>query len=234
MKGFGIEIKNDLLDPKHIGNMGVAVWMYMWCIDKMTSINEDGVGKILGGKPIKFEDIGDDLGIPMRTYRRWIVTLKKYGYINLQRTPYGIIISVNKAHKHFGKRYAKSGTSLFPDVPETAHLSDKSGTSNKTIQLDSTINTIATEVANEFSFKDEIKKMEDSPRRDINIIALYLDVRKPDLKNKEQLNVAIKRHLRPAQALKSFTDDQILMGVEKAKKLTSEWVLETVVKTLTK
>jgi hypothetical protein len=27
MKGFGIEIKNDLLDPKHLEHMGQAVWL---------------------------------------------------------------------------------------------------------------------------------------------------------------------------------------------------------------
>lgn len=104
-------------------------------------------------------------------------------------------------------------------------ISNKDGESNK---------DIATGVAKEFSLAEEIKKMEDSPRRDINIIALYLDIKKPDLKNKDQLSVAIKRHLRPAQALKVFTDDQILRGVDKAKKLTSEWTIETVAKCLTK
>ncbi len=85
-----------------------------------------------------------------------------------------------------------------------------------------------------FSLETEIKKMEESPRRDINIIALYLDVKKPDLKSKEQLSVAIKRHLRPARLLQPFTDDQIMKGVEKAKKLTSEWTIETITKCLTK
>lgn len=82
--------------------------------------------------------------------------------------------------------------------------------------------------------KDEIRKLEDSPRRELNIIALYFDERKPDLKNKEQLQVAIKRHLRAAKNLISFTDDQILKAVPKAKKSTSEWTLETLMKILTK
>lgn len=147
MKGFGIEIKNDLLDAKHIERMGVSVWLYMWCIDKMTSIDEEGVGKILGGKPIKFDEVGSELGISIRTYRRWVSLLENSGYINTKTAPYGLIITVNKAHKRFGKRYAengtpepessaKSGTPL--RVPKTAHQKTKSGTPNKTLQLDNT------------------------------------------------------------------------------------------------
>lgn len=144
MKGFGIEIKNNLLDPKHISQMGVAVWLYMWLIDKMTSIDEDGTGKILGGKPITYEDIKSDLGISIRTYRRWVSILDGEAYIKTLRTPYGIVIHVSKAYKRFGKRYATNDTSS--DVPETAHLgqkmahlSDKNGTSNKTVSVYSTV-----------------------------------------------------------------------------------------------
>lgn len=155
MKGFGIEIKNNLLDPKHIEHMGIAVWLYMWCIDKMTSIDESGVGKVLGGKPIKYEeDIKSELGISVRTYRRWVTQLTAGGYINTITAPYGLIFSVNKAHKRFGKRYAENGTadtetsakSGTPEGrPETAHQSaevahqsDKSGTPNKTVSVDNT------------------------------------------------------------------------------------------------
>lgn len=144
MKGFGIEIKNNLLDPKHIEHMGIAVWLYMWCIDKMTSIDEDGVGKVLGGKPIKYEELGEELGISVRTYRRWVSILTKEGYINTKATMRGLIFTVNKAHKRFGKSYAKNGTPSSAEsgtdgVPETAQHADKSGTPNKTIQLDNTV-----------------------------------------------------------------------------------------------
>ena len=85
-----------------------------------------------------------------------------------------------------------------------------------------------------FSFKEEIQTLEASPRRDLNIIAMYFEEKKPDLKNKAQLSVAIKRHLRAAKSLVPFTDNQILDAVPKAKKITDDWVLETLVKILTK
>lgn len=146
MKGFGIYVKNDLLEAKHIESMGTAVWLYMWFLDKMTSIGEDGIGKVLGGKPVIFEEVQQALGITERTYRRWIATLKKSGYINITRTPRGLSVSVNKAAKIFGKRSdapktahqrsAENGTS---DRPKTAHRLAKNGTSNKDNTVDNTV-----------------------------------------------------------------------------------------------
>lgn len=80
-----------------------------------------------------------------------------------------------------------------------------------------------------------IKKYEnDEKRREFNIMALYFEERKPDIKNRGQLRTAVKRHLRPAIALKPFDDNQIIRGFEKAKRQTPEWTLETVAKMLTK
>ena len=85
-----------------------------------------------------------------------------------------------------------------------------------------------------FSLKEEIQGLENSPRRDLNIIALYFEEKKPDLQSKAQLSVAIKRHLRAAKDLIPFTNNQILNAVPKAKEITNDWVLETLVKILTK
>ena len=110
MKGYYIEITNNLLDPKHFRNMKESVWLFMWCLDKMTSIGEDGIGKILGGKPIKPIEVYKELGISERTYWTWLARLKNKGYINTKRTSYGCVITVNKAKKRFG-RSARSRTS---------------------------------------------------------------------------------------------------------------------------
>ena len=84
--------------------MGEAVWLYMWCLDKMTSVDENGIGKVLGGSPIKYKQINDDLGISSHGYSKWVNRLKNLGYLNVKRTPYGLILSINKAYKEFGKR----------------------------------------------------------------------------------------------------------------------------------
>lgn len=103
MKGFGIEIKNELLDPIHVDKMGVSVWLYFWFLDKMTSISEEGVGLVLGGKPIIYAEVQAEMGITESTYGRWVSILKRGKYINITRTPHGLRVSVNKAFKRFGK-----------------------------------------------------------------------------------------------------------------------------------
>jgi hypothetical protein len=111
MKGFFIEITNNLLEKKHIETMSDSVWLFMWFLDKMTIINEElGTGKVLGGKPIVYEEVEKDLGISVRTYRRWVKKLEKGKYIQAIRTPRGLSITVNKAKKVF-KRSATNGTS---------------------------------------------------------------------------------------------------------------------------
>jgi hypothetical protein len=118
MKGFGIYVKNDLLEPKHVQQMGEAVWLYMWLLDKMTTVNENGAGKVLGNKPIKFSEIVEDLGVSRQTYGRWVDKLRATGYINTLRTPLGLIITVNKAKK--GK-----ATTPKSDVPKSSITKQK-------------------------------------------------------------------------------------------------------------
>lgn len=86
-----------------------------------------------------------------------------------------------------------------------------------------------------FSLKEEIKKLEDNPRREMNIIALYFENRKPDLQSKEQYSQALKRHLKAAIALKPFNDTQILKALDYCKKEYKDiYTLETLLKIITK
>lgn len=128
MKGFFIEVTNNLLEEKHREAMGDSVWLFMWFLDKMTSVNEEGIGKVLGGKPIRYADVNEDFPMPERTYKRYLSRLKEFAYINTLRASRGLVITVNKAKKRFGQRYAKSGTS--PAESGTSIGYAKSGTSN--------------------------------------------------------------------------------------------------------
>ena len=104
MKGFGIYVKNDLLEPKHFKAIGQALWLYLWLLDKMTSISEDGIGKVLHGVPIKFEKIKNDLPMSPSSYTRYIEALEQAGYITALRTPYGHVFAITKAKKIFSSR----------------------------------------------------------------------------------------------------------------------------------
>lgn len=114
MKGFYITVKNGLLDSKHIKAMGGnrnigTIWLFLWLLDKMTIIDEEkGEGKVLGGRPIKFEQIHQDLGISDKTYRRWLQMLREGNYITTIKTSGGLIITVYKAYKVFGRRIHSS------------------------------------------------------------------------------------------------------------------------------
>lgn len=108
MKGFGIYVKNDLLEAKHIDQMGAAIWLYLWCLDCMTSITEDGIGNVLGGKVLTFDTLGGELGITHSRARTWLERLRKHGYIHTKRTPQGFVLTVSKAKKVFGKRVSEN------------------------------------------------------------------------------------------------------------------------------
>lgn len=86
-----------------------------------------------------------------------------------------------------------------------------------------------------YSLSEEIKKLENSDRRDLNIIALFFRYKKPDLKTYEQYQIALTRHLKPAKALVLFDNEQLIKAIEVAKKEYPEiYTLETLLKILTK
>lgn len=148
MKGFYITVNNGLLDPKHYQGISEAIWLFMWCLDKMTIINhETGVGEVLGGKPIKFEDVEVDLGISRATYKRWLAILKKGKYISTNRTPYGLQIKVFKAKKRFGRKVINEPSRKAIVEPsestKMSHLRYENEPSNKTQQLDTSVKDIA-------------------------------------------------------------------------------------------
>lgn len=98
---FFITISNGLLTAEHRKRIGPAVWEFMWLIDKITRVDEHGKGWVLGGKPIKLDDIG--LGQHNNTTSENLQRLRDNGYIETIRTPYGMSIKVIKAKKRFTK-----------------------------------------------------------------------------------------------------------------------------------
>ncbi len=95
-------------------------------------------------------------------------------------------------------------------------------------------NIAETSSALPFSLKDELTKLKTNPKRHIQLIGEYLEEKRVEIENKEQLKVAIKRHLRAAADLAKFSDKQISWASAKAAKDYPEWTIETCVKLLTK
>lgn len=159
MKGHTIPVKNGLLDPKHIRAMQVnsktsAIWCYLWFLDKVTRVVDDGaghkVGVVLGGKPITLLEIAEDLELDIKTVRKMYHRLKEFGYVTNARTPYGNVVTVTKAFKIFDKgrdlpdsvpELPQRGKSELPengrsDDQKTVGLGSENGRSNKINQLD--------------------------------------------------------------------------------------------------
>ncbi|MCX6785953.1 MAG: hypothetical protein NTZ18_03840 [Candidatus Komeilibacteria bacterium] len=103
VQGYYIEISNGLLQNGHRKKMGEAVWEFMWCLDHITMIDDDGTGWVLGGKPVNLKDLSVDMDVHFTTISRNINKLTEQGYLTLIHTPYGIKIGVKKAKKKFKK-----------------------------------------------------------------------------------------------------------------------------------
>lgn len=176
----------------------------------------------------KNKHFSDFIGISEHRISRMISKLKANGHIVIdQKNIKGNTIRTMRS------AYAKmSMRSVAPMQKSTEGVCE-----NEQASISNTLSntTIAPEIgAQAFSLKDEIEKMYNNERRDLNIIALYLEEKKPNIQSKDQLQVTIKRHLRDAGNLKPFTNDQILGAIPKAKKITEGWTISTLVKVLTK
>lgn len=102
---YPIKIWSGLLLDGHTRKIENALWEFIWLINKVTK-EEGGIGMVLRGKPIKVEQIAEDLQRDYRTILRHLKRLEEYGYINLKRCPYGFVIKINNSKK-FKNRYGK-------------------------------------------------------------------------------------------------------------------------------
>lgn len=180
MKGFYITIKNGLLDPKHFkkmkGENTGTVWLFLWLLDKMTIIDEEkGEGKVLGGRPVKFEEFKKDIPISRTTYVKWIKTLRKNNYIRTRRTPYGLTFVVYKAFKVFGQKSDRRvGTRS--SVCGVGRSSNNNNTVNNT-------NTISKDIGSD---KPIVRKLVKFPKEVYNkILDTYQDLKSIELKGSE-------------------------------------------------
>ena len=62
-----LPVWNGILE--HMPKMGMSIWLYLWCLDRITH-EQDGIGRVLGGAPVKIEKIAEELGRSPRALRR--------------------------------------------------------------------------------------------------------------------------------------------------------------------
>jgi DNA-binding transcriptional ArsR family regulator len=81
-----IPLSNGILARHHRENIGAAIWLFLWMIDKSTkerpAQDGDGLeGLVLGGKPITVSYIAEQTGESQRSVHFHLACLKDHGYI---------------------------------------------------------------------------------------------------------------------------------------------------------
>jgi hypothetical protein len=99
---YAIPVSTGILSPKHAQLLDEVMFEFLWFIDKVTS-EKDGVGIVLYGKAVTYQEIGQCLGRPERTVRAHCRQLVAAGYIRTKPTRNGIQAWVMKSKK-FGSR----------------------------------------------------------------------------------------------------------------------------------
>jgi len=146
---YPVPVSNGLLCPEHRRRIGGAVWEFIWFVDRTTS-ETNGIGKVLGGKPVTYNQIATDLGTSQRTVGEHCKRLMREGYIRMNRTPYGYQVQVMKSKKFFQKRVEETCRSEGERVEDFGRSEWKKSVerveetckSNKTLQ-DNTVDAAA-------------------------------------------------------------------------------------------
>lgn len=93
-----VPVSNGLLKPPHVERIGPAFPLFLKLEDLVTC--GDGTdGLVLGGKPVKDETLGKQLGLHQKTVATQRRRLEKHSYISTIRTPYGLVVRVRRSKK---------------------------------------------------------------------------------------------------------------------------------------
>lgn len=113
-KNYNAGLRGGLFEAQHYARMGQAVWLYGWLILRETR-ERNGIGFVLGGRPVSYRDIEEETGFERKTLQRWMQVLRQRGYIETTTAPGGIIVRIQKAKK-FLWQGGKEGPGRFQQV----------------------------------------------------------------------------------------------------------------------
>jgi hypothetical protein len=97
-RSYPFPVWSGLLTQKHRTAMGPAIWTFLWFLDRVTA-EADGLGTVLGGKPVKDREIAQRFGVHKNSVRADRKKLLAGGYIVCKRTPYGFVYRVRNSRK---------------------------------------------------------------------------------------------------------------------------------------
>jgi len=235
---YYITISNGLLRDGHRKRMGSAVWEFMWLIDKVTRIEANGSGVVLGGKPVKLEEIAEALEVHAVTVSENLSKLEEEGYIKKTVAPYGLVLRVMKMKKRFNQK-AKPA----PAGEEMAKPRKEKAKPNKTIAVDKTVDTAAVAAAvQRFNMQETKAKWYAGTDVTFQLLAWFFDRKGlwPRLDSRAKVNAAVQRHIRAARTIvraewtQAECSRALAKMLEANPRMRDEWTLETLVKYLTK
>jgi hypothetical protein len=113
-KNYNAGLRGVLFEVKHYRQMGPAVWLYGWLVLRETR-ERDGIGFVLGGKPVSYREIEDETGFPRKSLERWMRILRSNGYIETAPASSGVIVQIQKAKK-FLRKTGGNDDQRFPRV----------------------------------------------------------------------------------------------------------------------
>ena len=116
-QNHSIPLSNGIIE--HRKKIGSAIWLFIQLID-WTTAEEDGIGRVFNGAPVKAQQIMEALDIKERQVSSQLHRLKNRGYIGLKRTSYGYIIVINKSKKFVNRDRQKVAALPPSDQHKTA------------------------------------------------------------------------------------------------------------------
>jgi hypothetical protein len=150
-KSYPFPVWSGLLTRKHWARIGNTLWVFLWLLDR-TTLERDGWGIVLGGRPVRDEEIATCFGFHRNKTANHRRTLLRSRYIEATRTPYGFVYRVRNSRK-FGiwgkKRSTEIDDSLPRDPPKPVTPDPpKPVETKKTMQLDHPVEAEETAAAN--------------------------------------------------------------------------------------
>lgn len=97
-KSYPVPVWSGLISAKHRRRMGIALWLFLWCLDRIT-LEKDGWGIVFRGAPVKDEVIAKQLGVHANTVRADRERLVQHKYITARRTSFGFVYQVRNSRK---------------------------------------------------------------------------------------------------------------------------------------
>lgn len=213
-----------------------AQWFKIWFF-LVNKVNHKDNGKFKRGEAFtNYAEIMTETNGTKHQVDQFIRWGKKEHMLTTRKTTRGMYVKVLNYNRYQTLDNYKNDKPHELKTKQKRNENDTIHKNDKNVKNDKKPTSAETGATTPFDMTTELKKLDDNPRRDLNIIGFYFEERKTTFENREQFNTALRRHLRAAKDLKPFTDKQLNFAMREAKRKHSDvdWTLETLIKILTK